>query len=74
MGILNYGLHKKQIFKKAKEAKYTYVRCCPVDGIVHAILSNKEMADLLAPQVNQIASILSNKGCQIIKQLLTVDN
>ena len=71
MGILNYGLHKGQIFKKAKEAKYTYVRCCSVDGIVHAILGNKKMADLLASQVNQIASILNNKGCQIIKQLTT---
>ena len=45
----------------------------PVEQFVHAVLSNKRMADLLAPQVNQIASILSNKGCQIIKQL-TIDH
>ena len=68
-----YGLYKGQIFKKAEEAKYTYVRCCPVEQFVHAILSNKKTADLLAHQVNQIASILINKQCQIIKQL-TIDH
>ena len=72
MRKLDYVLYKGQIFKKAKEARYTYVRCCPVEQFVHAVLSNKRMADLLAPQVNQIASILSNKGCHIIKQL-TID-
>ena len=73
MQKLHYGLYKGQTFKKAKEAKYTYVRCCPVEQFVHAVLSNKRMADLLAPRVNQIASILSNKGCHIIKQL-TIDH
>ena len=73
MRKLDYGLYKGQISKKAKEVKYTYVRCCPVEQFVHATLNNKKMADLLAPQVNQIPSILSKKGCQIIKQL-TIDH
>ena len=60
-------------FKKIKESKYTYVKCCLVEQFVHAVLSNKKMADLLVSQVNQIASILSNKGCHIIKQM-TIDH
>ena len=69
MQKLNYILYKGEIFKKAPEGKYTLVRCCAVDQFVHAALSNHKMTDLMASQVNHVASILSNKGCQMIRQM-----
>ena len=40
-----------------------------MDQFVHAALSNHKMADLMASQVNHVASIFSNKGCQMIRQM-----
>ena len=69
MQKLNYTLYKGEVFKKAPEGKYTLIKCCSVDQFVHAALSNHKMADLMASQVNHVASILSNKGCQMIRQM-----
>ena len=40
-----------------------------MDQLVHVVLSNHKMADLIASQVNNVTSILSNKGCQMIRQM-----
>ena len=61
-------------FQEGQRSKVHVCQMLPVEQFVPAMLSNKKMADLLASQVNQIVSILSNKGCQIIKQLLTIDH
>ena len=63
---LYYTLYKGELFQKAPEEKYTFVRCCPVNQFVHAALSNHKMADLMAYQVNHVASILRNKGSHIV--------
>ena len=54
---------------KFSRSKVHVCQMSQVEQFVNAVLSNKKMADLLAPQMNQIASILSNNGWHIIKQL-----
>ena len=60
MKEFQYSLHK---------GKFTFVKCCSVGESVHATLTNGRIADIIAPQVNNIISILSHPGCQIIPPL-----
>ena len=69
MKELQYSLHKGKIYRKVPEEQFIFVKCCSVGEFVHATLTNGRIADIVAPQVNNIISILSYPGCQLIPPL-----
>ena len=68
MNDLNYRLHDGEVYRKVSQAKFTFVRSSSVNDSVHALLFNPKMAEVVAPQISSVISILSNSGCQIIRQ------
>ena len=40
-----------------------------MNDFVHALLSSLKMAEVIAPQISSVISILSNSGCQIIRKI-----
>ena len=69
MKDLDYRLHDGEVYRKVPQAKFTFVRSSSVNDFVHALLSNPKMAEVIAPQISSVISILSNSGCQIIRQI-----
>ena len=69
MNDLDYRLHDGEVYRKVPQAKFTFVRSSSVNDFVHALLSNPKMAEVIAPQISSVISILSNSGCQIIRQI-----
>ena len=69
MKDLDYSLFRGKMFHKVPEGKHSFTRCCSVAEFVHASLTNRKRAEILAAQVTNIINILSHPGCQIIRQL-----
>jgi len=68
----HYGLFDGSIYKKAPEAKFTFVFCSSVSDFIHSILGNAEIADMIAAHVTQIVNLLSVNACRLIKPI-TID-
>ena len=69
MNDLDYRLHKGEVYRNVPQAKLTFVRSSSVNDFVHALLPIPKMAEVIAPQISYIISILSNSECQIIRQI-----
>ena len=69
MNDLDYQSHVGEVYRKVPQAKFTFVRSSSMNDFVHALLSNPKMAEVIAPQISSVISILSNSGCQIIRQI-----
>lgn len=67
-----FGLFDGSVYKKAPEAKFTYVYCSTMHDFLHHILGNAEVADHIAAHVGQLVSLLSVRSCQLIKPI-TID-
>ena len=72
MTQFHYVLFNGSVYKRAPEAKFTYVFCSSVNDFVHSILGNAEIADIIASHVGQIISLLSVNACRLIKPI-TID-
>lgn len=66
MSQSNCGICDGKVFKKIADAKYTYVYCSTVKTFLHHILSNIQVADVVAPLLGPINNILSEPSCAII--------
>ena len=55
----NYGLHDGCIYKKLEECEYTYIYCTSVKNYLLNLLGNFEIADIIAPHITQLTSLLS---------------
>lgn len=69
MKQFNYGICDGSIYKKAPDAKYTFVYCCTVHDFIHYILGNQEVADAVAHHAGQLISLLKVKSCRLIKPM-----
>lgn len=65
-----YALYRGEVYKRAPEAKYTYVYCSTVKQFVMASLSNPQIADAVAQHIEQINKLLSDPACKMIKPLV----
>lgn len=57
------------VYRKPKEAKFTYVFCSSVSDFIHIILGNPEVADVIAGQVSNIIALMSNSKSRIVKPI-----
>ena len=48
-----------RVYKKISEATYTYIYCTSVKDYLLNLLGNVEVADLIAPHVTQLTTLLS---------------
>ena len=51
------------------EATYTYIYCTSVKDYLLNLLGNVEVADLIAPHVTQLTTLLSEPACRLIKPI-----
>ena len=61
-----FGLCDGTVYKKLQEAKYTYIYCSSVKVYLMSLLSNMDVADVLAPIMTQLCNLLSESSCRII--------
>jgi len=64
-----FGLFDGSVYKKAPNAKFTFVYCSTVNIFLHHILGNPEIADHIASHVTQLVSLLSVRSCRLIKPI-----
>ena len=57
------------VYKKIPEATYTYIYCTSVKDYLLNLLGNVEVADLIAPDVTQLTTLLSEPACRLIKPI-----
>ena len=57
------------VCKKIPEATYTYIYCTTVKDYLLNLLGNVEVADLIAPHVTQLRTLLSEPACRLIKPI-----
>ena len=70
MERFNLGLHDGCVYKRPREAKFTYVYCSTVFDFIHSILGNPEIADVIAGQVSNIIYLMSVPSTRIVKPIL----
>ena len=58
-----------RVYKKIPEATYTYIYCTSVKDYLLNLLGNVEVADLIAPHVTQLTTLLSEPACRLIKPI-----
>ena len=58
-----------RVYKKIPEATYTYIYCTSVKDYLLNLLGNVEVADLIAPHVTQLTTLLSEPVCRLIKPI-----
>ena len=63
------GLRCGGIYKKLKEAKYTYIYCCEVRKFMSMLMQNSEIANEVLSRKEEISKILEDIDCGIIQQM-----
>ena len=58
-----------RVYKKIPEATYTYIYCTSVKDYLLNLLGNVEAADVIAPHVTQLRTLLSEPACRLIKPI-----
>ena len=64
-----FNILLERIYKKIPEATYTYIYCTSVKDYLLNLLGNVEVADLIAPHVAQLTTMLSEPACRLIKPI-----
>ena len=57
------------VYKKITEATYTYIYFTSVKDYLLNLLGNVKVADLIAPHVTQLTTLLSEPACRLIKPI-----
>ena len=70
MQRFQYGLFDGSIYKKAPEAKFTFVYCCSIHDFIHHILGNADVANAVAHFSAQIIGLLKVKTCRLIPPIV----
>ena len=58
-----------RVYKKLPKATYTYIYCTSVKDYLLNLLGNIDVADLIAPHVTQLTTLLLNSACRLIKPI-----
>ena len=74
MDKFGLGIYGGCIYRKPKEAKFTFVYCSSVFDFIHSILGNSEVADVIAGQVSNLVALLSVPSCRILKPIVIDHN
>ena len=69
MEKLGVHLYRGHVYKKAANAKYTFVKSCTVLQFLHSLLCNSQISNFLTPCLPAVNNIISYKGCNILRQL-----
>ena len=69
----NCGLHDGCIYKKLEECEYTYIYCTSIKNYLLNLLGNFEIADIIAPHITQLTSLLS-KPIKIYFNFVEISN
>ena len=69
MELFDFALYDGCIYRRPKEAKYTYVFCSSVHDFVHSALGNEEVAEAIATHTSTIISLLSVSTSRLIKPI-----
>ena len=69
MDQFSYALHDGCMYRKPKEAKYTFVYCSSVHDFIHSILGNAEVAEVIASHTSTLISLLSVPACRLIQPI-----
>ena len=67
MKVYLFDILLRRVYKKIPEATYTYIYCTSVKEYLLNLLGNVEVADLIAPHVTQLSTLLSEPVCRRIK-------
>lgn len=70
----HYRLYEGTIYKKAPDAKFTFVYCCTVKDFLMKALGNPDISEVLASNMHQITQLLSDPSCRLIKPIKIVYN
>ena len=69
MEVYLFNILLGRVYKKIPEATYTYIYCTSVKDYLLNLLGNVEVADLIAPHVTQLRTLLSEPACRLIKPI-----
>ena len=69
MKVYLFDILLGRVYKKIPEATYTYIYCTSVKDYLLNLLGNVEVADLIAPHVTQLTTLLSEPACRLIKPI-----
>ena len=69
MKVYLFSILLGRVYKKIPEATYTYIYCTSVKDYLLNLLENVEVADLIAPHVTQLTTLLSEPACRLIKPI-----
>ena len=69
MKVYLFNILLGRVYKKIPEATYTYIYCTSVKDYLLNLLGNVGVADLIAPHVTQLTTLLSEPACRLIKQI-----
>ena len=64
-----FGIYDGAMYKKAPDAKFTFIYCSSVNDFLHYILGNNELAEVVAPHLQTINHLLSAKACRIVQPI-----
>jgi len=70
MKKFKYAIFDGSIYKKAPEAKFTFVYCCSIHDFIHHILGNADVANTVAHFAGQIIGLLKVKSCRLIAPIV----
>ena len=66
---LNVGISNGAAYRIPEEAAHTYVYCTDAKEFMLKLLGNVDIADVLLPYYTQIATLLSEPACRLVKPL-----
>ena len=69
MKVYLFDILLGRVYKKILEATYTYICCTSVKDYLLNLLTNVEVADLIALHVTQLTTLLSEPACRLIKPI-----
>lgn len=69
MKSLGHALYRGQIFAKAPDSKYTYLRMASVKDYLNKLLMNETLRDGIVNNFFKIQTLLSADSCEIVEQL-----
>ena len=67
--VYSYDILLGYVYKKIPEATYIYFYCTSVKDYLLNLLENVEVADLIAPHLTQLTTLLSEPAYRLIKPI-----
>ena len=71
MKLEDYRLHRRKIYSKVPESKYSFIICCSIGAFLDTLVANPNFTDVLAPNLKRLEELLSRSSCRLINQIET---